>query len=77
MIVAPDLLKSIAPQAKAPELLAPALQAAAEKYDINTPQRLAMWLAQLPVALPYLQPATLTQPERVLDHHSQTQQNGG
>lgn len=46
-MITPDLLKSIAPQAKAPELWAPALQAAAEKYAINTPQRLAMWLAQL------------------------------
>lgn len=45
--VTADLLKSIAPQAKAPELWAPALQAAAVKYSIaDTPQRLAMWLAQ-------------------------------
>ena len=46
-MITPKLILHIAPWCDDPFVHAGALDAAAKRYDIDTPQRVAMWLAQL------------------------------
>ncbi len=43
----PQLLKSVCTSCRTPDLWAPLLNQAADKYAINTQERMAAWLAQL------------------------------